>query len=92
MYSDSRYSDSSVGLHAICTVCTLPITNTQELPLTHVLYTEMDNLHDDIGKYLNEPLKHNFLFQSVDTNEIILIIVSLDNSKGQDLIVYQLRF
>ena len=32
--------------------------------------------------YLNTPLNHNFLFQSVDTKEIILIINSLNNSKA----------
>ena len=33
-------------------------------------------------KYLNQPLNNNFLFKSADTNEIILIIVSLENSKA----------
>ena len=33
-------------------------------------------------KWLSTPLDYNFLFKSVDTNEIILIIDSLENSKA----------
>ena len=33
-------------------------------------------------KYLSNPLNHNFLFKSVDSNEIIFIIDSLENSKA----------
>ena len=37
---------------------------------------------NNLSKYLNTPLNYNFLFKSVDTNEIILIIDSLENSKA----------
>ena len=48
--------------------------------------------NNNLSKYLNEPL-NNFRFKSVDTNEIILITVSLENSEAsEDPIVYQLRF
>ena len=37
---------------------------------------------DNFMKYLNTPLDHNFFFKSVDSNEIIFIIDSLDNKKA----------
>ena len=38
--------------------------------------------NNNFSKYLNEPLNNNFLFKSVDSNEIILIIASFENSKA----------
>ena len=37
---------------------------------------------DNFAKYLNTPLNHNFLFKSVDSNEVIFIIDSLENNKA----------
>ena len=47
---------------------------------------------NNFTKYLKTPLDNNFLFKSVDTNEIILIIDSLENSKATGPHVYQLKF
>ncbi|MEO2220739.1 MAG: reverse transcriptase family protein, partial [Nitrosopumilus sp.] len=43
-----------------------------------------DKIHfaEDYLNYLNVPTNHSFLFESADSNEIILIIDSLDNNKA----------
>ena len=38
--------------------------------------------NNNFSKYLNAPLNHNFLFNSVDTQEILFIIDSMVNSKA----------
>ena len=50
--------------------------------IAETLQEKIPILNNSFTKYLNTPLNHNFLFKSVDINEIIFIIDSLENSKA----------
>ena len=56
--------------------------NTYFSTIAEKLQQEIHFEENNFTKYLNTPLNHNFLFKPVDSNQIIFIIDSLENSKA----------